>query len=511
MDCINKNKWNFIDSYVDEGRSGTSSKKRDEYNRLFEDISKDKWDIIVIKSQDRLMRNAKDWYIFINELVTNNKKLFMFMENSFYKSDNSLFTGIKAILAEEYSRDLSKKLNNAHKRRSAEGSSVMSNNRIWGYTKCKGELVIDENEAIIVKRIFEMYVEEKKGTREIINELNKEGITAKNGKKFASTTINRILKNEKYMGTMICNKQHKDFETKKTIKNPKNEWIIHENRIPAIVSKETFEKAQNIRHKRYQIQNPSGNKTGKRETKHALGGKIFCGYCGKIMWYNAVKKTYKKDDRVEYRYPWMCSTYCQLGRIGLGKYPEEGCNKKNINDNYLTEELIKLAEKLNNDKFKNNVIRNCIKLAEDKLQKTNNKFNMETLQNRIKELENKQNLLVDKYLDNVIPEQVYRRKNKEIENELLTHNNNLDKMIQILKNEKEKDEQILELKKICETQLNGNLTYDDICQLISKIIAYDDRIEIYLNIMEDMCFTINKSLEFITNTFKATHYDDNRK
>jgi hypothetical protein len=84
-------------------------------------------------------------------------------------------------------------------------------------------------------------------------------------------------------------------------------------------------------------------------------------------------------------------------------------------------------------------------------------------------------------------------------------------MIQILKNEKEKDEQILELKKICETQLNGNLTYDDICQLISKIIAYDDRIEIYLNIMEDMCFTINKSLEFITNTFKATHYYDNRK
>jgi DNA invertase Pin-like site-specific DNA recombinase len=448
MDCINHNNWTFIDSYIDEGRSGTSSKKRDEYNRLFDDISKDKWDIIVIKSQDRLNRNAKDWYIFINELVSNNKKLFMFMESSFYKSDNALFTGIKAILAEEYSRDLSKKLNNAHKRRSAEGSSVMSNNRIWGYTKCKGELVIDENESKIIKRIFEMYVDDKKGIREIINELSNEGIVTKNGKKFATTTINRILKNEKYMGTMICNKQHKDFETKKIIKNPKSEWIIHENRIPAIITKEMFEKAQNIRHKRYQIQNPNGNKVGKRETRHSLGGKIFCGYCGKIMWYNAVKKTYKKNNKIEYRYPWMCSTYCQLGRIGLGKYPQEGCNKKNINDNYLKEELMKFTNELNTNNIKEDIIKKYIDFVENKLQTTNENIDIKAIENKIKELESKQNLLVDRYLENIIPEIVYKRKNEELENELSIQNNNLEKAIKTIQNKKEKDDQLLEIKRL---------------------------------------------------------------
>ena len=57
MRCIESNGWKFVDSYVDEGRSGTTTVKRDEYNRLYEDLSTNKFDVIVIKSQDRLMRN----------------------------------------------------------------------------------------------------------------------------------------------------------------------------------------------------------------------------------------------------------------------------------------------------------------------------------------------------------------------------------------------------------------------------------------------------------------------
>ena len=63
------------------------------------------------------MRNVKDWYIFVDKLVVNGKKLYMYLDGDFYTPDNALITGIKAILAEEYSRDLSKKLNNANKRR----------------------------------------------------------------------------------------------------------------------------------------------------------------------------------------------------------------------------------------------------------------------------------------------------------------------------------------------------------------------------------------------------------
>ena len=101
--CIIKNNWIKVDMYIDEGKSGTSTKKRDEYNRLMNDMFSDKWDIIVVKSQDRLMRSAKDWYIFVDALVKNNKKLFFYIENKFYSPDDSLITGIKAILADRKS------------------------------------------------------------------------------------------------------------------------------------------------------------------------------------------------------------------------------------------------------------------------------------------------------------------------------------------------------------------------------------------------------------------------
>lgn len=68
-ECVMKNGWLLVDSYV-ESRSGTTTKGRKEYNRLFDDMTQDKFDIIVIKSQDRLMRNTKDWYLFVDRLTT---------------------------------------------------------------------------------------------------------------------------------------------------------------------------------------------------------------------------------------------------------------------------------------------------------------------------------------------------------------------------------------------------------------------------------------------------------
>ena len=110
--------WELVDQYVDEGKSGTQIKRRTEYQRLLADIETDKFDVIVAKSQDRLQRNVGDWYIFVNKLNKADKRLFLYLDNKFFTpAEDALITGIKAILAEEYSRDLSKKLNNANKRR----------------------------------------------------------------------------------------------------------------------------------------------------------------------------------------------------------------------------------------------------------------------------------------------------------------------------------------------------------------------------------------------------------
>ena len=108
-DTIAENKWKLIDGYIDEGKSGTQVAKRTEYQRLLSDLEEDKFDIVVAKSQDRLQRNPGDWYIFIDKLIKHGKRLYLYLDGKFFKpSDDALITGIKAILAAEYSRDLSK-------------------------------------------------------------------------------------------------------------------------------------------------------------------------------------------------------------------------------------------------------------------------------------------------------------------------------------------------------------------------------------------------------------------
>ena len=141
--CIHDNGWTLAGVYV-ESRSGTTTKGRSEYNRLCEDLASDRFDIIVIKSQDRLMRNTKDWYLFVDRLLTEQKKLYIYIERKFYTTDDALITGIKAILAEEYSRELSKKINNAHRNRQKHNGSVVLTSNTYGYQKMPDKSVAIE-------------------------------------------------------------------------------------------------------------------------------------------------------------------------------------------------------------------------------------------------------------------------------------------------------------------------------------------------------------------------------
>lgn len=93
----------MVDEYIDRGISGTQVKHRDEYQRLYDDMETGKFSIICVKDQDRLMRNTKDWYIFVDHLVQTGKRLYLYLDGKFYTPDDALITGIKAIIAEDFS------------------------------------------------------------------------------------------------------------------------------------------------------------------------------------------------------------------------------------------------------------------------------------------------------------------------------------------------------------------------------------------------------------------------
>lgn len=183
----NNHEWILTDKYVDEGKSGTSTKGRTEYNRLYNDLTTNKFDIVVIKDQSRLMRNVLDWYLFMDLVNKHNKRLYLYLDHTFYTPDNAFLTGIKAMMAEEYSRDLSKKISSAAKRSQLNGT-VYGSNRMLGYEQSKGKMTINEEEAEIVRLVFNAYINGD-GFRKIQQKLIEMNIKSSNNTDFSLSTL----------------------------------------------------------------------------------------------------------------------------------------------------------------------------------------------------------------------------------------------------------------------------------------------------------------------------------
>lgn len=502
--CISSNGWDLVDKYVDEGKSGTTSKSRNEYNRLYEDMEIDKFDVVVIKSQDRLMRNVKDWYIFIDKMVKNGKKLYFYLDNKWYESDDALITGIKAILAEEYSRELSKKINNSNRRRQQAGTSIITNGKLWGYNQKDGELTINEEEAKVVRRVFELYISGL-GCRGIRKKLTQEGYLTRNTTEFAETTIKRMIKNEKYKGTVIFNKQHKDFDTKKIIKNPPEEWIIHENRIPAIIDPVIWEEANRIMKER-SIKAGGNNridqKFGYNKSKHPLGGKIICSECGKVYYRTHVKN----KDRTKFKYVWQCSTYVQKGRIHPFqrtnvKYdsPKDwvGCDGINLEEDKIMELMNDIASSCSMDiEF---IIDKMTEYISQLFEESDNLHNIEETQKGIDKVNLQKDFLLDKYMNGIINDSDYMKKSKELDSKL--DGLNL-KMEQLRESEETKNNMESKLQRVREELQNGIIEEEKIAFImdrVKKIVVYKDHLEVELEFIGNVIASIgdDKSLNVI--------------
>lgn len=238
-EAIRARGWRLVDAYV-ESRSGTSRKGRWEYNRLYEDLEQNRFDVVVIKSQDRLVRNTRDWYLFADRLNCAGKRLYFYLENTFYSPEDALLTGIKAILAEEYSRELSKKMNLAHQKRQQNNGKPVLTSKSYGYRRtADGAIEIIPEEAAVKRRMYELCADGL-GGRKIAAVLAAEGVRSRAGKPFSGTDIIRMVRNPMNKGTVVMNKKHYDFNTGKTLPTPPGGQYVYAGKIPAIVSEELW-------------------------------------------------------------------------------------------------------------------------------------------------------------------------------------------------------------------------------------------------------------------------------
>ena len=420
--CVQDNGWILLDSYV-ESRSGTTTKGRTEYNRLYEDLLCDKFDIIVIKSQDRLMRNTKDWYLFVDRMSTEQKRLYMYIERKFYTPDDALITGIKAILAEEYSRELSKKINNSHRNRQKNNGTVILTSNTYGYRKLPDKsIVLEEEEAAVKRRMYELCAAGF-GSRTISTILQNDGIYNRNGKPFTDSAILRILRNPLNKGTAVMNRKHFDFETKKTIKVPEEEQYVYENRVPRTVSDELWEIANHEIDKRaVRVNGKNGEKRGQYRGKSYLSGKIFCGLCG-TPYYRRTRRRYK-DGKIIYE--WKCKRYLETGRnhgafdrpqlrrVGLEEI--EGCDNVHLDEEILYQFLERVCKE-HYQIDREQIIRDMVRMLRNSLKDRDYEPEIERANRKMDKLREQMSRLVDKLLEGVISDEIYRKKQNELEKE----------------------------------------------------------------------------------------------
>ena len=282
--------WSFIRVYTDEGVTGTSTKRREGFNRMVSDALAGKIDLIVTKSVSRFARNTVDSLTTVRKLKEHGVEVFFEKENIYtFDGKGELLITIMSSLAQEESRSISENVAWGQRKRFADGKVSMPYKQFLGYRKGKdGQPEIVQEEAAVVRLIYRLFLEGKTQTA-ICRYLEQEGIPSPAGKaNWSQSTVTSILKNEKYKGDALLQKKFTvDFLTKKLKPNEGElPQFYVTNSHEAIIEKLEFDRAQAEFQRRKQL--------GTRYSgKSIFSSKLICadcgGYYGQKVWQSNTK------------------------------------------------------------------------------------------------------------------------------------------------------------------------------------------------------------------------------
>ena len=318
-DLIRKNlPWTFVPGYIDEGLSGISTKKRENFNRMVEDAAEDKFDLVITKEISRFARNTLDSIRYTRELLNHGVGVFFQNDNiNTLDEDSELRLSIMSSIAQDELRKLSSRVKFGHQQ-AIKKSVVLGNSRIFGYQKDNKRLVIDEDEAAMVRELFELYATGNYSMKQIEQIFWEKGYRNHNGNKIAHTTMSNMISNPKYKGWYVGNKvKVVDMFTKKQKFLPPEEWVMFPDEtgeiVPAIVSEKLWDTANAVLRRRSA---DVKNRQGICNHANLLTGKLFCTECG--MPYYRRESQDKKGNKNS---KWVCSGKINNGKESCASFP----------------------------------------------------------------------------------------------------------------------------------------------------------------------------------------------
>ena len=480
LQYVKENNLKVYDIYIDDGFSGTNF-DRPAFKRLISDIESKKINMVITKDMSRLGRD----YIGTGELVekyfpSKGVRYIALTDNidTYLDNSNNDIAPFKAIMNDMYAKDISKKIKSSLRAKQKEGKWV-GGRTPFGYDQDKDDknhLVINAEQAIIVKKIFNMSLEGLSYFK-IAKKLTEENVKTPvqyynfewkshynlNYGQWHAKTIQDILTNRNYTGDLVQNKRSKiNYKIKKIVKNNPNDYIVVKNTHEAIIDKDIFD----------EVQKKLPKNVGRCEKKeiHLLDGLLHCGDCGHRI---SVTPRRKKDNR--------CYTICNYYRTYM---KQRLCTTHSNNYDTLEKIIINSLK----EQYLNYIDKKSIK--EEALKNINKKDKISIikeitiLESEIKRInDNLDNIYLDK-LNKKIPLEQFDRLSIKLNNEL-----------------KLKTKRLIEHNNIKNNQENININNKKIEEYINKFLSMEsidrelivnliDRIEIF----EDK--TINVKVTF---------------
>ncbi len=451
--------WKFVGSYIDEGISGTLVKKREEFLKMIEDARIHKFDLILTKEISRFSRNTLDSIMYTQELLSNGVGVYFLNDNiNTILPDSELRLTMMSSIAQDEVRRLSERVSFGMKR-SIDNGVVLGCSNIYGYVKDKGKLVIDEEQAEMIKIIFDRYANTTDGLSKVSRYLYSIGYKSRTGKRIDTTILTRIIENPKYKG-YYCGHKSKvlDYRTKQKKRLNESDWIIYKdyNNVPPIVSEELWERANTkLRERQDSFTNRSVNKAV-FQNRYTYSGKIYCG-CHNLT-YHRSSAGKRKNNPV-----WECQIY--------RKESLKGCSNPRV----FELELDKVFKNMFNKLFKkrNNIFDEVLNECKNYLEMNNDKNEIKTLESKLLLLNSKKDKLLELVVEEYLSKEDYKKQVDLINEEINDYQFKIDELQSNKKDKNYIENKINEIKSSLEKCLEDNECYSDVFnELIDRIIVH---------------------------------------
>ena len=397
----NKN-WIFAGGFIDEGISGTAVKNRTQFLNMIEASTLGKIDMIITKEISRFSRNTADSIKYTQYLLKNGVIVYFLSDNlNTIQEDSEFRLTIMSSLAQDEVRKLSERVKFGINRMIKERKLIGGN--LTGYYKKNGKYEINPKEEPIITYLFETYATGKVGLKKIGQDLAKMGYLNSKGDVYSQTTMAKFLTNPRYKGYYTARlTEVEDYKTHKKKKVDKEKQIIEkDDRIPAIVSEELWDKANALHEKRKK--HPASHKLSSEEfiEKAKYTCLLYCKDCGSVF-IRAGGSNRKCNPT------WSCKKYKNDG-VGA-------CASPIIKESYLDKVFISIfSDFIDNKKI---YLEQVLKEYQLILELQNNSTNVEDLKKQIDQINVQKDKLLDLTIKNIINDTEFQNRNDKFNKEI---------------------------------------------------------------------------------------------